>query len=76
MARAGLGISLRKLAESAGVGESTIQRFEAGRGGMQAATLARVEAALETAGVKFLATDESGGPGVRLSMAAAALASD
>ena len=66
MARAGLGISVRVLAEKSGVAESTIQRFEAGRGGMQMATLQRVQDALEQAGVTFLSKDSAGGPGVRL----------
>jgi transcriptional regulator with XRE-family HTH domain len=66
MARAGLGISVRTLAELAGVGESTIQRFEAQRGGMQAATLAKVEATLVAQGVEFLNADDLCGPGVRL----------
>lgn len=66
MARAGLGISVRVLADRAGVAESTIQRFEAGRGGMQAGTLARLEEALIRSGVEFIAPDEERGPGVRL----------
>lgn len=66
MARAGLGISVRALAGRAGVGESTIQRFEAGRGGMQVATLARLEEALKADGVEFIDPDDRSGPGVRL----------
>ena len=66
MARAGLGISVRVLAERSGVAESTIQRFEAGRGGLQAGTLARLEAALTAEGVQFLSPEAGSGPGVRL----------
>lgn len=66
MARAGLGISVRVLAERSNVAESTIHRFEASRGGMQANTLERLQSALEAAGATFLPADSSGGPGVRL----------
>jgi transcriptional regulator with XRE-family HTH domain len=66
MARAGLGISVRVLSERAKVADSTIHRFEANRGGMQATTLDRLQAALEAEGVVFLSADSSGGPGVRL----------
>lgn len=66
MARAGLGISVKVLAERSGVADSTIHRFETGRGGMQTGTLERLQTALETAGAVFLASDSSGGPGVRL----------
>lgn len=66
MARAGLGISVKVLAERSGVADSTIHRFETGRGGMQTGTLERLQSALETAGAIFLPSDTSGGPGVRL----------
>jgi transcriptional regulator with XRE-family HTH domain len=66
MARAGLGISVRVLSERAKVADSTIHRFEANRGGMQATTLDRLQAALEAEGVVFLPADSSGGPGIRL----------
>ncbi|MEJ8406485.1 helix-turn-helix transcriptional regulator [Brevundimonas vesicularis] len=66
MARAGLGISVRVLAERSNVAESTIHRFEAGRGGMQTGTLERLQSALEVDGVTFLPADSSGGPGVRM----------
>jgi predicted transcriptional regulator len=66
MARAGLGISVKVLAERSGVADSTIHRFEAGRGGMQTGTLERLQTALETSGAIFLSSDNSGGPGVRL----------
>lgn len=66
MARAGLGISVKVLAERSGVADSTIHRFEAGRGGMQTGTLERLQTALEAAGAIFLSAEPSGGPGVRL----------
>lgn len=66
MARAGLGISVKVLAERSGVADSTIHRFEAGRGGMQTGTLERLQSALEAAGAIFMSADASGGPGVRL----------
>lgn len=66
MARAGLGISVRVLAERSSVAESTIHRFEAGRGGMQTGTLDRLQAVLEVGGAVFVSADAMGGPGVRL----------
>lgn len=66
MARAALGISVRALAEKAGVADSTIHRFEANKGGMQTGTLDRLQTALEGDGVIFLSADAGGGPGVRL----------
>ncbi|QBX38815.1 XRE family transcriptional regulator [Brevundimonas sp. S30B] len=66
MARAGLGLSVKVLAERSGVADSTIHRFEAGRGGMQTGTLERLQTALEAAGAIFLSGDAGGGPGVRL----------
>mgnify|MGYP002714797666 CR=1 FL=1 len=69
MARAGLGISVRVLAERSSVAESTIHRFEAGRGGMQTGTLDRLQAVLEAGGAVFVSADAMGGPGVRLKAA-------
>lgn len=66
MARAALGISVRVLADRAKVAESTIHRFEANKGGMQANTLDKLQVALEEQGVLFIPADKSGGPGVRL----------
>ncbi|RYE61274.1 MAG: XRE family transcriptional regulator [Hyphomicrobiales bacterium] len=66
MARAGLGISVRVLAERSKVAESTIHRFEANKGGMHASTLDRLTSALEAAGATFVPADAHGGPGVRL----------
>jgi transcriptional regulator with XRE-family HTH domain len=66
MARAGLRISVRELAEASGVAESTILRFEGDKGGMQTGTLARIQKALEKEGVVFLEPDDKFGPGVRM----------
>ena len=66
MARAALGISVRELAEKSGVADSTILRFETGRGGVLAATLQRLQTTLETEGVIFIEAN-GGGPGVRVS---------
>jgi transcriptional regulator with XRE-family HTH domain len=66
MARAGLNISLRELSKTTGIAQSTIQRFESGRGGMLATTLARLEAAFIAKGVEFQNANEQQGPGVRL----------
>ena len=66
MARAGLGISVRVLAERARVADSTIHRFETNRGGMQANTLDRLQSVLEADGVTFIPADTTGGPGVRV----------
>jgi len=65
MARAGAKLSVKELAALSGVADSTILRFETGRGAILATNLARIQRALEEAGVIFLAADASGGPGVR-----------
>jgi transcriptional regulator with XRE-family HTH domain len=66
MARAAVHISVRELAEASGVAQSTILRFEGGKGEMLTGTLARLQKALEKEGVIFLEPDEKYGPGVRL----------
>lgn len=66
MARAALGISVRVLADRAKVADSTIHRFEANKGGMQASTLDKLQVALEEQGVLFIPADAGGGPGLRL----------
>lgn len=64
MARAGLGISVRELAELAQVSTNTISRLEAGEE-LKPRTVGAIQRALEVAGVIFV--DENGeGPGVRL----------
>jgi transcriptional regulator with XRE-family HTH domain len=65
MARAGAKLSVKELAALSGVADSTILRFETGKGAILATNLARIQRALEEAGVVFLAADASGGPGVR-----------
>lgn len=66
MARAGLKISVRELAAISGVADSTILRFESGRGAILTTNMSRIQQALEQAGVVFIAADASGGPGVRM----------
>ena len=55
-----------RLAASANLGESTIRDFEKGRRIPSVNNLAAVRAALEAAGVEFIAESGGGGPGVRL----------
>lgn len=66
MARAALKISVRELAVLSGVADSTILRFEAGRGAMLTSNMRRIQDALENEGVIFMPADATGGPGVRL----------
>ena len=65
MARAALGWSIQELADRAKVGEATIRRLERDRAELIPATLAAIRAALESAGVEFIA-ENGGGAGVRL----------
>ena len=58
MARAGLSIGARELAEAARVSVSTITRFEAGQV-VHEMTLALIQTALERNGIEFVA-DSSG----------------
>ncbi len=64
MARAGLGLGVRELAEMAQVSTNTITRLEAGED-LKGRTVEAVRAALEAAGVEFIPED-GGGAGVRL----------
>jgi hypothetical protein len=51
----------------AGVTTATITRYENERGGLLAATRDKIQAALEGAGISFLAEgDIAGGPGVAM----------
>jgi transcriptional regulator with XRE-family HTH domain len=63
MARAGLGWTLRDLANLAEVNPNTISRYETGKD-IMAGTLRKIEATLRAAGVGFL--DEPGTIGVML----------
>nr|WP_137113431.1 helix-turn-helix transcriptional regulator [Mesorhizobium sp. GR13] len=65
MARAALKIGVRELAVMSNVTTATITRYENERGGMHADTRDRVQKALESAGVEFIA-ENGGGVGVRL----------
>jgi len=66
MARAAVGFSVRKLAETSGVADSTILRFETGKGDILAANLAKLQSTLEAAGAVFVPADDAVGAGVRL----------
>ena len=68
-ARALLGWHQVDLARKAKVGLATIQRLEKGPDGpvlAHYATVVRITACLEKAGVEFLKADQQGGVGVRL----------
>ena len=65
MARAALNWSLADLAKAAGVHRNTISNFETGKYAGDEEKLAAVKAALETAGVIFVA-ENGEGPGERL----------
>jgi len=67
-ARVLLGLSQQELAERSGVGLATLKRIEAARSELTgtAQTMARIQRALEAAGIIFIDQDGSNGPGVRL----------
>jgi transcriptional regulator with XRE-family HTH domain len=65
MARAGVGMSADDLALKAGVSRATLSDFESGKRSPHPRTLAAIRAALESAGVEFIA-ENGEGPGVRL----------
>lgn len=67
MARAALNLTAQDLADAAGVGLSTILRFEREEGNMHPENLERVQAVLEKRGIIFLAPHEvrNGGAGIR-----------
>ncbi|MBO1361978.1 helix-turn-helix domain-containing protein [Acetobacter sacchari] len=64
MARAALGLGVRDLAAAASVSPDTIARLERGEN-LNPRTLSAIRAALENAGVEFIA-ENGGGAGVRL----------
>jgi len=62
------GLTQAELAEKSGVSLPTIKRLELGRGllPVRLATLLKLQRALESAGVEFIAAGSDGGPGLRL----------
>jgi transcriptional regulator with XRE-family HTH domain len=64
MARAALGLGVRELAQAAKVSPDTVVRLERGEE-LKERTVDSIRAALEKAGVEFIA-ENGGGPGVRL----------
>ncbi len=65
MARAALGWSVRDLASRAGLAANTVSRFENGSDAY-GDTLAKIQRALEQAGIIFIDQIDDAGPGVRL----------
>jgi transcriptional regulator with XRE-family HTH domain len=72
MARAGLSIGIRELAESARVSVGTVTRFEAGQN-VPDMTVGLFQKALERAGVEFIADGGDVGVWLRKGGAAAAI---
>ncbi len=70
MARAALNWSLADLAKASGVHRNTISNFETEKYAGEAEKVAAIRAALESAGVEFIA-ENGGGAGVRLRKARA-----
>lgn len=64
MARAATGLGVRELAKAASVSPDTVARLERGEE-LRGATVSAIRAALEAAGVEFIA-ENGGGAGVRL----------
>lgn len=64
MARAGLGIGVRELAEMALVSTNTVTRFERGEE-LKPRTVDALQSALESAGIEFIPENGSGA-GVRM----------
>jgi transcriptional regulator with XRE-family HTH domain len=67
-ARALLGWRQEDLSRASGVGTATIQRIEKSHRPITGyvSTLVRIQAALEQAGIQFIAEDEMGGVGLRM----------
>jgi transcriptional regulator with XRE-family HTH domain len=65
--RAALGWTAAKLGEAAGIAPRTVLRIEAEKGVPQTTTgtLAKIQSALETAGIEFIGTPDDG-PGIRI----------
>jgi transcriptional regulator with XRE-family HTH domain len=67
-ARALLGWRQQDLSKASGVGTATIYRIEKSDTSVgYASTVARIQAALEQAGIQFIDHDDTGGFGLRLS---------
>lgn len=64
MARAALAWSTTDLAQKAGIGANTVNRFEAGQDA-RLSSIQKMQTALEAAGVIFV-PENGEGPGVRL----------
>jgi len=64
MARSGLGIGIRDVAELSGLAVNTVQRFERGAE-LKVRTVLAIQSAYEARGCTFLA-DDGNGPGVRV----------
>ena len=69
MARAALGLGVREVAEAAKVSPDTVVRLERGEA-LRERTVDAIRAALEAAGIDFIA-ENGGGAGVRLRKTAA-----
>src|SRR5882724_6715380 len=71
-ARSMLGLTQSELAEQSGVSLPTIKRLELGQGllPVRLAMLLKLQRALETAGVEFIAAGNGSGPGLRLKTSA------
>lgn len=69
-ARVLLGITQQELAVAASISIGTVKRIEAAREELagNSQTVARIQSALERAGIIFIDQDRSSGPGVRLRM--------
>lgn len=67
-ARSLLGMSQQDLAVKASIGVGTVKRIEAAGETVAgtAQTMARIQRALEAAGIVFIEQDDKHGPGVRL----------
>ena len=65
LARTALSLTVRQTAELAAVSHETVVGIEAGRSSVKQSTIDKVRAALEAAGVEFIA-ENGGGAGVRL----------
>lgn len=67
-ARGLLGWTQAYLARQAGVGLMTVKRMEANPGRVAGTvdSVLKVQAALESAGIRLIGADRDGGPGVRL----------